>query len=234
MALFSPSSDTATEAVSLITAEESKVILQKLQQWASGSVASPTADEVVYLEQQLSDILGCTVVSELEGKRLPFASGRIKALPHLKRFPTDTLSLHDAVLEAGLQQHRSRFGWFVNGPELTEAVIEQEQYSLTVPLFSLPNWSFEAAELEQFFRWRKVVIVNPFEALAVVGVIGDIGPERWLQYQCGAVPEVIRQLQAWSPKSQGRVVLFLVDDPSNEVQLGVRSLNQPLTGQGNQ
>ena len=88
----------------------------------------------------------------------------------------------------------------------------------------MENWNSEHQTLKPWYKFRKMVVINPAERVAVVAVVGDAGPAAWVQKQFGGSPEVIREGKIWSPKSRGRVLLLFVDDPDDKIPLGPISL----------
>jgi hypothetical protein len=109
---------------------------------------------------------------------------------------------------------------------LTPEAIIREKYYFTVQTMYLPTWNTDHDSLKPWYKFRKMVMVNPAEEIAVVGVVGDAGPAMWVQKQFGGSPEVIREGKVWSPKSQGHVLLYFVDDPENKIPLGPIDLSQ--------
>lgn len=203
-----------------VSQEEFQEILAKMSGFVNRAPGHLEKEEELYLEQQLSDILGFTVTAELEGNRLNHSIGIMGGEQHLMRFPGDTLSQHDAYLEAGIAPNRGAFGWFTEHGQLTEEAIAREKYYFAVQTLYLPNWNTEHKHLKDWYKFRKMVVVNPAEGVAVVGVVGDAGPAQWVKKQFGGSPEVIREGKIWSPKSQGKILLWFVDDPENAVPLG--------------
>ena len=208
------------DLLSEITAEEHDAIMEKLQSIVQQPVGHLERNEELYMEQQLSDILGLEVTAELEGHRLNHSIGIMGGEQHLRRFPTDTLDQHDAYQEAGIAPNRGAFGWFTENGELTEEAIMREKYYFAVQTLYLPDWNQNHAELKPWYKFRKMIAINPAEEVAVVGVVGDAGPAQWVQKQYGGSPEIIREGKIWSPKSRGRVILLFVDDPTDSIPLG--------------
>jgi hypothetical protein len=209
-----------------ISFEEYESIIEKIKILLSYPAGHLQTDSELYLEQQLSDILGFGVTASLDNQRLPFTTGMIKALPHQLRFPDDKLEEHSAVLEAGIAQKRGDFGWLMQPHQHSADNAVAEKYSFCVPLTYLPNWQADHQRLRAWYKKRKVVVINPQNQRAVVGVIADIGPSQTLKYQFGASPEVIREGLLWSPQAQGRVIMLFVDDASDKVPLGLVDFTQ--------
>lgn len=215
------------EFIPAVTSEERAAILEKLQSIVQQPAGHLSKEDELYLEQQLSDMLGFEVVAELEKNRLNHSIGIMGGEQHLKRFPTDTLQQHDAYREAGLAPSRGAFGWFTEQGVLTEEAVQREKYYIAVQTLYLSNWNTDHAELKPWYKFRKMIVVNPAEEVAVVVAVGDAGPAEWVKKQFGGSPEVIREGKIWSPKAQGRVMVLFVDDPMDKVPLGPVS----LTGQ---
>lgn len=212
-----------------ISADEQQLVLDKLKSIVQLPPGHLNKEDELYMEQQLSDLLGFTVTAQLEGQRLNHSIGIMGGEQHLKRYPTDTLSSHDAYLESGIASSRGAFGWFTQNGELNQTAIDNEKYYFAVQTLYLPSWNQDHATLKQWYKFRKMVVINPAEEIAVVGVVGDAGPAEWVKKQYGGSPEVIREGKIWSPISRGRVILLFVDDPSNQVPLGPIPLRQLST-----
>jgi hypothetical protein len=218
--------DKAHELMLAVTEEERVAILQKLASVVQQAPGKLDREQELYLEQQLSDMLGFTVTAELEGNRLNHTIGIMGGEQHLKRFPTDDLSQHDAYQESGMAAGRGAFGWFTENGVLTEQAIQREKYYFAVQTLYLPNWNSDWKHLKTWYAFRKMIVINPAEQVAVVGVVGDAGPAQWVKKQFGGSPEVIREGKIWSPRSRGKVYLLFVDDPADKVPLGVIHLDQ--------
>ncbi|MGD9129548.1 MAG: hypothetical protein PVJ09_03620 [Candidatus Woesebacteria bacterium] len=217
--------ETGDKSLAQLNEEEHQEVINKMISFVNIEAGHLAKEDELYLEQQLNDILGFEVTAELDSHRLNHSIGIMGGEQHLKRFPTDTLAQHDAYLEAGLAENRGAFGWFSQNMELTEQDIQREKYYFAVQTLYLPDWNTNYKELKPWYKFRKMIVINPNEELAVVGVVADAGPAQWVKKQFGGSPEVIREGKIWSPKSRGKVILFFVDDPNDEVPLGVIDLN---------
>lgn len=203
-----------------LSATEYQEIIAKLNSYVNGPAGHLETETQLYLEQQLSMILGFDVRHELEGKKLNHSIGIMGAEQHLLRYPGDSLDQHDAYREAGIAPKRGAFSWFTEAGELTQEAIIREKYYFAVQLMYLANWNQDYPELKPWYKYRKMIMINPSEQMAVVGVIADAGPAAWVQKQFGGSPEVIREGKVWSNNSRGRVILLFVDDPNDEIPLG--------------
>ncbi len=208
------------QLLSEISEQERQEILQKMVGYVNSPPGHLSTEDELYLEQQLTDMLGFEVSAELEGHRLNHSVGIMGGEQHLRRFPTDTLVQHDAYIEAGVAPNRGAFGWFTENGQLTETAIKREKYYFAVQTLYLPDWNQNYDELKPWYKFRKMIAINPSEQMAVVGVVGDAGPALWVKKQFGGSPEIIREGKIWSPKSKGRVLLFFVNDPQDEIPLG--------------
>ncbi|MCB9812888.1 MAG: hypothetical protein H6772_00635 [Pseudomonadales bacterium] len=212
-----------TEKVKLeteISLEEYDAIFEKLVNLLVLPAGQLERESELYLEQQLTDLLGFDVAAKLDDQQLNHSTGLLGPEPHLKRYPNDELKNHDDVLEAGIANARSAFGWFVNHGQITPEATQFEKYYFSLQLYHLETWSSHYKELKEWYKFRKMIAINPMEKIAVVGVVGNIDHESQLKKQFGASPEIIREGMIWSPKSRGKILLMFVDDPENKVPLG--------------
>ncbi|HEX7017353.1 MAG TPA: hypothetical protein VF209_00390 [Patescibacteria group bacterium] len=215
-----------------LTAEEFQAIMEKMRQVVQMPPGQLPKEEELYLEQQLTDILGFEVAAELEGNRLNHTFGVMGGEQHLRRFPSDTLAQHDAYQEAGMAPNRGAFGWFTENGELTSKAIEREKYYFAVQTLYLPDWNTRHPELKPWYKFRKMIVINPADQVAVVGVVGDAGPALWVNKQYGGSPEVIREGKIWSKAARGKVILLFVNDPEDTIPLGPIELHS-LAGYDN-
>jgi hypothetical protein len=209
-----------------VTQEEMDEILEKMVNFVNQEAGHLAQQDQLYLEQQLTDLLGFEVAVELEGNQLNHSIGIMGGEQHLMRYPGDVLANHDAYQGAGIAPNRGAYSWFIQEGELTEQAIAREKYYFAVQTMYLPNWNTSHSALKEWYKFRKMIAVNPTDRLAVVGVVADAGPAMWVKKQFGGSPEVIRETKIWSPKARGRVMLMFVNDPDNKVPLGVINLDE--------
>jgi hypothetical protein len=212
-----------------LTYDEHQTVLNKLVSYVNLPAGNLDTDSELYLEEQLSEMLGFSVRAELAGHRLNQSIGIMGSEQHLLRYPGDTLAEHDAYQEAGIAPNRGAFSWFTENGQLTEEAVQREKYYFAVQLMYLPDWSEQASVLKPWYKYRKMVVINPSEQVAVVGVVADAGPALWVQKQFGGSPEVVREGKIWSPKTRGKVMLLFVDDPNDSIPLGPISLDYAST-----
>lgn len=203
-----------------ISEQEHQEVIAKLSSYVNSPAGHLERETELYLEQQLSEILGFKVRTELEGHRLNHSIGVMGSEQHLLRFPGDQLAEHDAFREAGIAPNRGAFGWFTENGQLTQDSILREKYYFAVQLMYLPDWNQNHQELKPWYKFRKMIVINPTEQVAVVAVVADAGPAMWVKKQFGGSPEVIREGKIWSPNSKGKVMLLFVDDSENQIPLG--------------
>lgn len=184
-------------------------------------------------EQKVAEILSRTftlkVTAELESKRLNRSYGLIGAEQHLARFPGDSMNIHfDTQDEArkysssGMAPGLGGWGYFMDkgDQELTEKGKLREKYYIAVQTFLAPGFDKNPKEIIDFFRFRKMLVVNPQNGKSVVAVVGDAGPAEWTGKHLGGSPEVMDYLERQDGAKKGPVLYFFIDDPDDQVKLG--------------
>ncbi len=131
--------DQEKDLLDQITEQELEEIIQKMISYVNMEPGHLPREDELYLEQQLTDLLGFSVAAELEDQRLNHSVGIMGGEQHLKRYPGDTLQQHDAYQEAGMAPQRGAYGWFTEDGELTEQAIMREKYYFAVQTMYLPN-----------------------------------------------------------------------------------------------
>lgn len=187
-------------------------------------------------ETALSDLFhrtwGIHSMAELEGNRLNTAYGLIGAEQHLPRYPGDTAAAHGGqFINSGITPGRGAWGYFApSRQQLTADLVEKERYYVAVQTLYLPDWTIRLSYLRDWYKYRKVLVVNPQNGKAVVAVVGDAGPASWTGKHFGGSPEIMAYLGLNVGKQKGPVVLFFVDDPGDNIPLGPLEYNleQPL------
>lgn len=162
---------------------------------------------------------GVRATAVLEGERLNSIYGYIGAEQHLRRWPGDSIDNHGELAHVeGMAPGNGGFGFFAQGMQDQEG-IEREKYYVAVQTLYLPDWNKRTRYLVNWYKWRKVIVVNADTGAAVVAVVGDAGPAAWTGKHFGGSPEVMHELGGKRYK-KGRVLLMFVDDPNNTVPLG--------------
>ena len=176
----------------------------------------------------LSNSFGFTVSATLEGKRLNRSYGLIGGEQHLYRYPGDTLHKHvdnakDYVMfgSAGIAPGLGAWGYFAPSEvEFREKDKMREKYYLAVQTFLSPGFAERTAEYRDFYKFRKMLVVNPKTGQAVVAVIGDAGPAAWTGKHLGGSPEVMHFIGLSKGPRKGPVLYFFIDDPEDKIPLG--------------
>lgn len=198
-----------------------------LAQYVPKDVRTLTPTEEAKIAEVLSNHVKFTVTPQVQGKRLNRSYGLIGQEQHLARFPTDTIDSHfdsqnDAINYAsyGMAPGLGAWGYFTTNGTFTKDDNLREKYYIAVQTFLAPGYNEHVALYNQFFKWRKMLVVNPQNGRALVADIGDAGPSEWTGKQLGGSPEVMRYLQRVDGADKGPVLYFFVDDPQNTVPLG--------------
>ena len=184
------------------------------------------------LEQTFTNSIGINVRATLEGEHLNTTYGYIGAEQHLARYPGDTMAIHPKVteLDEGMAPGLGAWGYFAQSKsQMTQNAVNEEKWYAVVQTLYLPDWSARQPYLANWYKYRKVLIVNTINGNAVVADIADSGPGAFTGKQFGGSPEVMNYLGG-SRYKKGPVVIFFVDDPTNQVPLGpveYNSINIP-------
>lgn len=207
---------------------------EELQQTLSGRLTtilpkvikplSPEQEE--NLSRLFFQVLGINSFSKLGSTKLNNSYGLIGAEQHLPRFPGDTIALHDEYQKSGITPGLGAWGYFARSKkDLTQDLIEKEKYYVAVQTLYLPDWNQRTKFLANWYKYRKVVVVNPVNGRAIIAVVADAGPAKWTGKHFGGSPEVMAYLKLNVGKQKGPVVLYFVDDPDNKVPLGPLEYN---------
>jgi len=172
------------------------------------------------------------VSAELQGIRLNRSYGYIGAEQHLARFNGDTMDSHfdttrdaDQYYNSGMAPGLGAWGYFASSEDqMTKQDVLREKYYIAVQTFLAPGYADNVAKYSNFFKYRKMLVVNPNNAKAIVVVIGDSGPSEWTGKQLGGSPEVMHYLERVDGSQKGAVLYYFIDDPTNTVPLGPISL----------
>lgn len=202
----------------------------------SGSLQSVTPhiptklepDQAKIIEDIIERNTGIKTKAVLEGQSLNHQVGFIGYEQHLQRFPGDSLDQHDDEQIAGIAPGLG--GWRYFAPEksrFTTTDYLREKYYSVAQLHLLPNWNSDYPKLSPWYKYRKILIVNPQNGKAVVTAMGDAGPAEWTGKQFGASPEAMKVLDLHKGPRKGLVLFLFVDDPDNLVPLG--PLSTPYT-----
>jgi len=211
----------------LATSDEVKKLLaEKISGLLPGSIGKLTDDLNDKICQLLKDLLGINALPNLEGKELNYSYGWIGYEQHLKRFPGDDLGGHDEELQAGIAPGLGAWGYFAPSKEkLTNDLFLMEKYYVAVQTLYLPQWYTNTKELSDWYKHRKVIVLNPENGTACAAVVADAGPAAWTGKQFGGSPELMKVLNLHLKSRKGKVLLLFVDDAENQVPLGPIDFN---------
>src|SRR3989344_2775301 len=167
-----------------------------------------TDEQETAITKLLTDYYQLPVTSAIDGKRLDRSYGLIGAEQHLMRYPGDTITTHFDLPEetrfaaSGMAPGRGAWGYFTDSSA------------------TLTNQDKLREKYYNFFKYRKMLVVNPENGKAMIVDIGDAGPATWTGKQLGGSPEVMSYLERKDGSAKGAVLYFFVDDPEDKVPLG--------------
>ncbi len=187
-----------------------------------------TPDEEQVVAKAISDELGIKVVAEIDNKRLNRTYGIIGGEQHLYRYPGDSLVAHPKSAQdwamyggAGIAPGLGAWGYFAPSKEaMTPEIENRERYYIAVQTFLSPGFAERVAEYRDFYKYRKMLLVNPKTGQAVVADIADAGPAEWTGKHLGGSPEVMQALGLATGPRRGEVLYFFIDDSNRDVPLG--------------
>lgn len=180
-----------------------------------------TPEQRKAISEAVVKLLGINATDELDYQRLNYSYGWMGAEQHLPRYPGDRLSWKDELPQAGMTPGRGAFGYFAdNKQDLTWEKYMEEKYYVAVQTLYLDTWNQEWLWLKDWYKFRKVLVINPENGRAVVAVIGDAGPARFTGKQFGGSPEVMNYLGLYKGKMKGLVLVLFVDSGGKHVPLG--------------
>ncbi len=171
---------------------------------------TPTEEEKVSMA--LKDTFGLHAAATLEGNKLNDDYGRMGAEQHLPRFPGDTAEQHGELIDKGITPGLG--GWGYVGD------FEVEKYYVAVQTLYLPNWNTDTAKLVNWYKYRRVVVVNPANGKTIVAAVADAGPSNFTGKKFGGSPELMAYLGINYGMQNHPVVLFFLDDPQKKIPLG--------------
>ena len=210
------------------TVDKKVFLISDLAKVLPPSIRPLNADE----EQKALDILSRTfhikIAAQLEGKRLNRSYGLIGAEQHLARYPGDTLSTHfdseeesQFYWQSGMAPGLGAWRYFANSAEsLTQLDIDREKYYIAVQTFLSKDFNTRFAEYRDFYKYRKMLVVNPNNGKAIIADIADAGPGESTGKHLGGSPEVMHYLERFDGRQRGPVLYFFVDDPNDKIPLG--------------
>ncbi|MBI2334401.1 hypothetical protein HYU96_01235 [Candidatus Daviesbacteria bacterium] len=208
--------------------DENILLAQGLKDDLPPEVRPLEEQEEAGILQKLSGDFGFKVISEMEGIRLNRNYGLIGGEQHLYRYPGDSLLQHSGSAVdwakyggAGIAPGLGAWGYFTpSKQEFSEVDKMRERYYLAIQTFLAPGFAENVAKYRDFFKFRKMLVVNPKTGQSVVAVVADAGPAEWTGKHLGGSPEVMDILGLAMGPRKGPVLYFFIDDPRDEVSLG--------------
>ncbi len=183
---------------------------------------SPTNEKK--LADYINQLYQIKITSTLEDNQLNHSVGYMGKEQHLQRYPGDTIAQHDEVQQAGIAPGRGAWGYFTYSKQtLTQQDVLNEKYYFAVQTLYLPNWNQRHKQLVPWYKYRKMLAINPQNGRAVVGVVADAGPAKFTGKHFGGSPEAMFHLKA---NDRTKMILLFIDDPNNQVPLGPLGDNQ--------
>lgn len=208
--------------------DKTSTFLLELNQNVPEDVRPLTPDEEQKVGEVLSKNFGIHVSAQLDGKRLNRSYGYIGQEQHLARFPGDGMDSHLNSEEDyskygpyGMAPGLGAWGYFArSGSQMTELDNQREKYYIAVQTFLAPGYVDNVKDMNGFFKYRKMLVVNPQNGRAVIADIADAGPSEWTGKSLGGSPEVMHYLERVDGAAKGGVLYFFIDDPNDTIPLG--------------
>jgi hypothetical protein len=203
----------ATQVATLTSDQLRTTLKNQLSSLLPPAVGTLTRTQEDSIIREINAIWGIPAAGTLQGERLNTSYGEIGAEQHLMRFPGDAVP--------NMAPGRGAWGYFTDSAsQMTQDLYEKEKWYVAVQTLYLPGWNTRTRELSEFYKYRKVLVVNPVSGRTVVADIADSGPADWTGKQYGGSPEVMEYLGLNVHMQKGAVLLFFVDDPNGEIPLG--------------
>ncbi len=185
------------------------------------SVHPLTPEEEASLSRLISIFWDVDAKGTLEGEHLNTTYGYIGAEQHLPRFPGDGIDDARAHPESGMTPGKGAWGYFANSrEEMTPDLVQKEKYYVAVQTLYLPDWQDRFTYLREWYKYRKVAVVNPKNGKMIIADIADAGPAQFTGKSFGGSPAVMSYLEMHDGAQKGAVLLFFVDDKHNTIPLG--------------
>ncbi|MBI2020362.1 hypothetical protein HYS94_02980 [Candidatus Daviesbacteria bacterium] len=208
--------------------DQNIILAEQLQKILPKEVRSLGPTEESEITNILSQNFGFKVTAQIEGIRLNRNYGLIGGEQHLYRYPGDHLYAHaDNTAEwakygsSGIAPGLGAWGYFApSKADFSEKDKIREKYYLAIQTFLAPGFAENVGKYRDFFKYRKMLVVNPKTGQAVVAVIGDAGPAWWTGKHLGGSPEVMDILGLATGPRKGEVLYFFIDDPNDPIPLG--------------
>ena len=208
--------------------DQNVLLAQELSDEIPKEVRPLDISEEAAVIETLSRNFGFRLTAEMAGVRLNRNYGLIGGEQHLYRYPGDNLYAHaDSTVDwakygsSGIAPGLGAWGYFASSKEEFKEIDKlREKYYLAIQTFLAPGFAENVGKYRDFFKFRKMLVVNPKTGQSVVAVVGDAGPAAWTGKHLGGSPEVMDGLGLAQGPRKGPVLYFFIDDPEDKVPLG--------------
>ncbi len=222
-------SDNSVSVVGVHKENTSQKIIDGLSDILPKKIEPLSDDQETAISHLMFNVFGINAVPKLGSTKLNNVYGLIGAEQHLPRYPSDTIGQHDEYQNSGITPGLGGWGYFApSKSKMTEDLYLKEKYYVAVQTLYLPDWNKRLKFLVNWYKHRKVVVVNPVNGKTVVAVVADAGPAKWTGKHFGGSPEVMAYLKLNVGMQKGPVVLYFVDDPDYKVPLGPLEYNKAV------
>lgn len=185
-----------------------------------------TDDQEKEAIKRIKGIYGVPITGTVDGNKLLNNYGRMGAEQHLPRYPGDNVYAHERLVDKGITPGLGGWGYWEYDPsKLTKEEVEEEKWYVAVPIIYLPDWHEKVKYYVDWYKYRRVFVVNPANGKAVVADVADAGPSNWTGKHFGGSPEVMEYLGINYGMQNHPVVMFFLDDPNKEIPLGPLEYN---------
>ena len=221
---------TPAHQIAALTADQlRKELANQLATLLPKDVIPLTDAQETAIANEIKTIWGIDAAATIQGERLNRSYGFIGAEQHLPRYPGDSIDRHDAYQGSGITPGKGAWGYFADSADqLTQDLIAKEKWYVAVQTLYLPDWQTRINYLRDWYKYRKVLVVNPANGKTVVADVADSGPADFTGKHYGGSPEIMAYLGLNVHMQKGAVILFFVDDPNNEIPLGPVEYNVHL------
>lgn len=206
--------------------------LKKLGGLVPSNPGKVDQENVPEVKRIIEEAVGVKADQRLDNLGLNHSFGWIGGEQHLRRFPGDTLGLHQQELEAGMAPGLGAWGYFSpSGLTLSQEDVKREQYYVAVQTMDTPDWNRRSRDLREWYKYRKVIVINVDNGKAAIAAIADAGPARWTGKQFGGSPELMAHLELDGGRRRGKVLLWFVDGdpPLGELDYNISRPRPQLT-----
>ncbi|MGE5041858.1 MAG: hypothetical protein ACM3IJ_03060 [Candidatus Levyibacteriota bacterium] len=207
----------------------SEFLISDLHSALPSDVRELTPEEEKQISGILSRDFNMPISAELQGIRLNRSYGLIGAEQHLALYPGDSVGgghfntdeEFNTFSDSGMAPGLGAWGYFAKSKfDLTQKDKDREKYYIAVQTFLAPGFHDDVKRYIEFFKYRKMLVVNPENGKSMIVDIADAGPGESTGKHLGGSPEVMRYLERVDGAQRGPVLYFFIDDPTDSIPLG--------------